>query len=342
VGAGVVLVRADPARGTRREGILARARRRGLRVVAEGASSDAGSDAPRWDGETLVLPPALLPPAGGRLPRRRVDSVEGLDAVARLLRAGEPVLVEWAHERVLPLETLVAARARPGTLWVATDRVEDVPTFLGALEHGADGVVLLVREEAALDHLEGILERALAPLTWTPAALVRVAPAGLGDRVIVDTTSLLGPEEAMLVGSRAALLLGVASEAVGSKFTRPRPFRVNAGAPHQYTLLADGTTRYLSELEPGDAVVIAAPSGAARAVRVGRLKIERRPLAHLTVELRGRRSTAFLQEAETVRLLTTEGPVAVTDLCAGLHLTAVELPAGRHLGHSVDETVDER
>jgi 3-dehydroquinate synthase II len=164
----------------------------------------------------------------------------------------------------------------------------------------------------------------------------------MGDRVIVDTTSLLQPEEGMLVGSAAALLLHVASEAVGSRYTRPRPFRVNAGAAHMYTLLANGDTRYLSELVAGDPVLVARPEGPVRAVRVGRIKIERRPLALVEVERAGRTFTAFLQEAETVRLTTTEGRIATTELRAGATVLAVSLPPARHLGMAVEETIEER
>jgi 3-dehydroquinate synthase II len=339
---GVVLVRVEPGGPDRPEAIAAHAGRRGIRVVAEGPAPAPTSSDARWEEGALHLSPTLLPPAGGVLTPVVVDSPEALAGVAASLRAGSPVLVEWTDERVLPLETLVAARVRRGTLWVLAERVEDVPVFLGALEHGADGVLVRVRDLASLDRLEAVLERAVPAIAWTPAEVVRVAPAGLGDRVLVDTTSLLGPEEGLLVGSRAALLLPVASEATGSRFTRPRPFRVNAGGPHQYTLLSDGSTRYLSELEPGDSVVIVVPGHGARSVRVGRLKIERRPLTQVTVEAEGARSTAFLQEAETVRLLTDEGPVPVPELRPGQRLAAGRFPAGRHLGVSVEETIVER
>jgi 3-dehydroquinate synthase II len=169
-----------------------------------------------------------------------------------------------------------------------------------------------------------------------------VVPGGLGDRVIVDTTSLLAPEEGILVGSAASFLFLVASEAVGSTYTRPRPFRVNAGAAHSYTLLADGTTRYLSELEAGDPVLIVHADGHTRRVRVGRLKIERRPLVMVQAGVDGLRPTVFLQEAETVRLRSPSGAVATTDLVVGTRILGHSLPAARHLGTVVDETIQER
>jgi len=52
----------------------------------------------------------------------------------------------------------------------------------------------------------------------------------------------------MEIGSRANFLFVVHNDSVGSSFTSPRPFRVNAGAIHCYTLAPDCTTKYLSEL----------------------------------------------------------------------------------------------
>lgn len=146
----------------------------------------------------------------------------------------------------------------------------------------------------------------------------------------------------MLVGSAAGYLFHIASEAEGSAFTRPRRFRVNAGAAHSYALLADGTTRYLDELEPGDAVLVAAPRSTARTARVGRLKIERRPLVLIRATALGHARTVFLQEAETVRLSTAERRVAVTELRPGTLVDGVSLPPARHLGTAVHETIEER
>jgi len=70
----------------------------------------------------------------------------------------------------------------------------------------------------------------------------------------------------------------VHNESVGSSFTSPRPFRVNAGAVHCYTLSPDGTTKYLSELETGVEVLVVDSKGKARRVTIGRCKIEKRPM----------------------------------------------------------------
>jgi 3-dehydroquinate synthase II len=272
-----------------------------------------------------------------------VRGPQELRAVQKRLGAGEQLAVRWKGERVIPLETLVASRGGAGKLWVVAERPEEVPGLLGALEHGADTVVVELRGVPELEALEALLDSAwVRPLDWQSARTEAVTPVGMGDRVIVDTTSLLAPDEGLFVGSAAAFLFHVVSETRGSRYTRPRPFRVNAGAAHSYVLLANGETRYLSELEPGDAILVARPRGAVRSVRVGRLKTERRPLKMLSASTPVGRCTVFVQEAETVRLTGPDGPVASTSLRPGMRLLGVRLPRGRHLGVVVEETIEER
>jgi 3-dehydroquinate synthase II len=341
----IVVALAAPEPGVNAE-IATRARRRGFRRFASIEAKPAlAQPAETWyhstpDGFQRVSSDSTDGAAFTRLYRVR-DPAE-LEPVLTALGRGEASAVRWSAERVIPLETLVAARRVRGSLWVVTAETSDIPAFLGALEHGADTIVVEVASPEILDDLERRLEHPAIALAWEKVPIRSVTPAGTGDRVIVDTTSLLQPEEGILVGSAAAFLFHIASEAVGSRYTRPRPFRVNAGAAHLYTLLANGETRYLSELVPGDAVLACTPERTTRNVRVGRIKIERRPMVLVEGEVRARRFTVFLQEAETVRLSTESGRVATTDLRAGAMAWGVHLAPGRHLGVAVEETLEER
>jgi 3-dehydroquinate synthase II len=265
-----------------------------------------------------------------------------LEGIAERLHGGHFVLLSFVGESVIPLENLIAYRQGKGTLWVRAPNARSAPGLLGALESGSDAVVVPVKNGEEVTQLEGLLELIPRALTWKEAEVLRVAPGGMGDRVILDTTSTLTEKEGMLVGSAGAFLLHVVSEAAGSRYTRPRPFRVNAGAIHSYTLLANGETRYLSEVEPGDQVVVTVPGGSSRAVRVGRIKIERRPLSLIEVAVEGGRFTLFAQEAETVRLSGVDGPLAVTGLSPGSKVWGVTLPKARHFGRAVEETIQER
>ena len=328
---------------TLRRAIVERARRRGFRRFLDGGDEplrpEPGEEVAARRGDRLYMPGGS--PEG--VPVLRVRDAAELERASRAAADAGVLAIEWTADRVIPLENAIAARGRRFEIWVYAHGPLEVPGALGALEHGADRVFVEVRSPEEVDQLESLVEGPVpAGLEWTQRRLSAVNPAGIGDRVLVDTTSLLRPNEGLLVGSAAAFLFHVASEAVGSAFSRPRPFRVNAGAAHSYVLLADGATRYLSELEPGDAVLAAEPAGPARAVRVGRVKIERRPMVVVTADDLGTARTIFLQEAETVRVSTAEGRIPTTELRAGASVHGVRLPPARHLGRSVEETIEER
>jgi 3-dehydroquinate synthase II len=327
-----------------RDGIVERAVRHGFRRFVVGSTDRT----PEVAEEILVRTDQgnlewLRPPDRPAIPIFPLADPEDLPQAIALGRSRAGVAITWKLERVIPLENLLADAHGRYPVWVILDRLRDVPAMLGALEHGADRVVVEISHVDQLDALEAALDepRGVA-ISWELVPITRVVPAGVGDRVIVDTTSILRAGEGILVGSAAAFLFHVASEAVGSRFTRPRPFRVNAGAAHSYALLADGTTRYLSELVAGDAVLAVEPNGNPRSVRVGRIKIERRPMVLVEIDRKGRRYTAFLQEAETVRLSAENDRVATTHLEVGQRVFGAAFPPARHLGGVVEETIEER
>jgi 3-dehydroquinate synthase II len=326
-----------------RTAIVDRARRRGFVRFHDAAevplAMEAGEEVVVRRGNRLFLGAG---PSDG-IPVLRVHDAAELELATHRVPEGGVLAIEWVGDRVIPLENAIAARGRRFSVWVYARGPLEVPGALGALEHGADRVFVEVRSPDEVDQLESIVEGPVpARLDWAQLVVSSVRPSGVGDRVLVDTTSILRPTEGLLVGSAAAFLFHVASEAIGSTFSRPRPFRVNAGAAHSYVLMADGATRYLSELEAGDTVLAAEPAGSVRAVRVGRVKIERRPLVVVTADDRGASRTVFLQEAETVRVSTAEGRVATTELRPGASVHGVRLPPARHLGRAVEETIEER
>lgn len=323
--------------------IVDRARRRGFRRFVLDSRTpftpEEGEEVLRRDGDRILRTAGDENP----IPIVSVGDEAGLARAVREAAPGAALAIEWSNDRVIPLENAIAARGRRFELWAYARTPDEVPAALGALEHGADQVIVEVHLPSDIDALESVVEGPLpAGLEWTLVPVTSIRPVGVGDRVIVDTTSLLTAAEGLLVGSAAAFLFHVASEAVGSKFSRPRPFRVNAGSAHSYVLMSDGSTRYLAELGPGDAVLVAEPRGRARSVRVGRIKIERRPLDIITAEDEGVHRTLFLQEAETVRVSTEAERVATTELDPGARIYGVRLPAARHLGHAVQETIEER
>ena len=164
----------------------------------------------------------------------------------------------------------------------------------------------------------------------------------LGDRVCIDTCSLLEQGEGMLIGSQSSCLFLVCSESFESDYVNSRPFRVNAGAVHSYILCPDGTTKYLSEIASGDELLSRMPDGNLRTVNVGRVKIEIRPMLYIQAKAAGKTYSVVLQNAETIRLGTPSGAVSVSDLAIG-DLVYVRLESGgRHFGHTMAETICEK
>ena len=155
----------------------------------------------------------------------------------------------------------------------------------------------------------------------------------------VDTASMLHKGEGMLIGNRSNFLFLVHNESVGSSFTSPRPFRVNAGAVHCYTLSPDGTTNYLSEVETGSEVLILNSKGEARRATVGRAKIERRPMLMIKASIGNEIGGIIAQDAETIRFVKANGQlVSVTHLKKGDVVMAHSKPAtGRHFGMEVSD-----
>lgn len=264
-------------------------------------------------------------------------------AHALALAGKEATLVVDARDwKVIPLENLIAACQGRTKLVAETASIDDAKLFLDTLEVGVDGLLFHAKSAADVRALADLLA---AKATQVPLAVARVTsvrPVGNGDRVCLDTASLLAVGEGMLVGSQSGGLFLVGSEAAESPYVASRPFRVNAGAVHAYALLPGGKTRYLSELRVGDEVLAVRPDGTTRVATLGRVKIESRPLLLVEAEVGGRRLATLLQNAETVPLVGPKGPVPVTTLKPGDEVLVRLDDAARHFGMAVRETITER
>ncbi|MDP7081142.1 MAG: 3-dehydroquinate synthase II [Candidatus Undinarchaeales archaeon] len=246
------------------------------------------------------------------------------------------VIVEASDWRIIPLENIIASSLR--VLGVVSD-VEEARLFATILEKGVDGLVVRDDIEAVRD----MLSEQARHIELEPVEISEVREIGEGDRVCIDTCSILEPGEGALVGNQGACLFLVHAENVENPYIATRPFRVNAGPVHEYVLVGD-RTRYLSELEAGEPLLVVRTDGATRIVTVGRAKIERRPLVLVVAKMGDIPAKTVLQNAETVRLVRPDGSlVPVTELKAGDEVLAYrEAPKGRHFGMAVEETIVER
>jgi 3-dehydroquinate synthase II len=246
--------------------------------------------------------------------------------------------------KVIPLENLIAGLQKPDVKIIAGVRdAEEAKLALETLEYGSDGILLDTNDLSEIKKVTGIRDRAgMENLPLVKAHVTKVKQVGMGDRVCVDTASLMVPGEGMLIGSQSNGLFLVHAESEESPYVAARPFRVNAGAVHAYIRVGE-KTRYLSELCAGDDVLVVNSGGETRPAVVGRVKIERRPLMLVEAEVEGAKIKTLLQNAETIKLVGADmKPVPVTALKEGDQVLVYFEAAARHFGIKIEETIIEK
>ena len=267
------------------------------------------------------------------------------DILKASLTGAEFIIADAINWKIIPLENIVAKLRESKTkIYGIANNSEELRTLFGVLEIGVDGVILSTDDPTEIIQSKRYLNPIVFPIRL--ARIQEVKDVGMGERVCVDTISMLHSGEGMLVGSRSNFMFLIHNESLGSSFTSPRPFRVNAGAVYCYTLTSDGRTKYLSELEGGTEILIVNQNGTTRPVTVGRSKIETRPLRLIRAgfDKEQESGTVILQNAETIRFITKgKKLLAITDAKIGDEiLVSIQPQTGRHFGMTVQEYILEK
>jgi 3-dehydroquinate synthase II len=247
-------------------------------------------------------------------------------------------MLDWT---IIPIENLLARRGK--NIIVQVENSEQARLMTEILEKGVDGVVLNSTDineiKRTAEIIQGISER----IALVTATITNCRQLGMGDRACLDTCTQMGLGEGMLVGNTASGFFLVHSESIDNPYVASRPFRVNAGAVHAYTLAPGGKTKYLADLKAGDEVMIVNFEGKSQTAYLGRNKIEKRPMMLVEADAEGTPISLVLQNAETIRLVDTDGKaISVTSLKPGDKVLGHIERAGRHFGMQVDETLIER
>jgi len=267
------------------------------------------------------------------------------------------IVLEFEDWSMIPIENLIAASQGTPTKIAAKIRTPEEAQGAGfALETGVDALIvendkhmidaafIIKSQRGEKEDLEIVDTLESDSIKISNLEVKSIEEGGVGERYCIDLTSLLSVGEGMLIGSSASSLALVHGETIDSEFVPQRPFRVNAGPPHSYVMMADRTTKYISELKSNDSVLISNLNGDTRIARIGRLKIEKRPF--LTIywdNLFDKPSSIFLQQAETVRLINSSGKsISVTSLKVGDTIIGWNGEGSRHIGESISSMVDER
>ena len=265
--------------------------------------------------------------------------------VSKLGTVADYVILKGKNWKVIPLENIIASlQERNSKIMVDVHNYEEAKLALETMEHGSDGVLLSSNDGNEIRKLGDLIEKTSKEIyDLKVATITKVESVGLGDRVCVDTCSIMEVGEGMLIGSFASGLFMVHSESLESEYVASRPFRVNAGAVHAYVMTPGNKTRYLSELEAGDEVITINSKGEAKTAIIGRSKIERRPLMMIEAEYEGKKIRTLVQNAETIRLVTDKGePISVADIKVGDKILAYFTDGARHFGMAIEEQIIEK
>ncbi len=179
---------------------------------------------------------------------------------------------DWS---IIPLENLIA---QTKGIIAEVDSFAKAKTALQILEKGVDGVLLNTTNLNEMKKTANLIKNISEKINLVTAKIINTKVLGMGDRVCIDTCSKMKLGEGMLIGNSSGAMFLVHSETIENPYVETRPFRVNAGGLHAYTLLPEGKTKYLSEIKSGDEVLIVNSKGDTQIAIVGRVKIERRPM----------------------------------------------------------------
>ncbi len=269
-----------------------------------------------------------------------VADKQGEDAAAAVT-PNKTVVLKMLDWTIIPIENLLARRGK--NIMVQVENSEQAKLMVEILEKGVDGVVLKTTDINEIKRCAEIIQGVSERMSLIEGVITSTKQLGMGDRCCLDTCTQMGLGEGMLVGNAASGFFLVHSESIDNPYVASRPFRVNAGAVHAYTLAPGGKTKYLADLKAGDEVMLVDFEGKTQTAYLGRNKIEKRPMMLVEADAGGQPISLVLQNAETIRLVTPEGKaISATSLKAGDKVLVHIEKAGRHFGMQVDETLIER
>ncbi|MEC3885151.1 3-dehydroquinate synthase II [Halobacillus sp. HZG1] len=255
------------------------------------------------------------------------------------------LILDFKDETNIPLELVIAKlqEYKINIVKRVTSTNEGRISF-DVMEVGANGILLSSHNVEEILSINNLIQKTKnTKLEIIKATVKKVEHLDAGERACIDTTSLLTKEEAMVVGSTSSGGLMVCSETHYLPYMNTRPFRVNAGAVHSYVWCPDDTTEYITDLRVGNQVIVVDLEGNCRAVNVGRMKIEVRPLLLIECEYQGISINTIVQDDWHIRIFDGNGnPKSATTFKPGDEIMAYVCDPGRHMGVKISETITEQ
>lgn len=272
-------------------------------------------------------------------PEVKIKDKRDEEKAVKIARKVSQIIIKCDNWKIIPMENLIAKLRGKTKIIAKVKNTEDAKIALQTLELGVDGIFLKIDDMQEFLKIKKMImkQEERKQLTLEEAEITKIEKLGIGARACIDTADLMTNGEGALVGSSSQGMFLVQGEVEENPFVSPRPFRINAGAISLYVMVSLEKTKYLEEMKAGEPLLIVDRGGRARTAFVCRSKIELRPMLLVEAKKEGKTAKIVLQNAETVRLVTKEGSIAVTDIKGGEKVLVHFEEGGRHFGTLVKE-----
>lgn len=275
-----------------------------------------------------------------------VNDKDSMDRIVDLSSTYKNIIVEFESETNIPLELILAYSQINNVNICKIVNCSDAGWNAAmTMEMGSHYILIKTKDVKEIIEARNKFNKFnQETLHIEPLKIKELTHLSMGDRVCIDTTSLLDKNEGILIGSTSYGGILVSSETHFLPYMDLRPFRVNAGALHSYVWCADGKTKYLSELKAGDEVLAVHSDGSARIVNVGRVKSERRPMLLIKAQSKsGQEVNVIVQDDWHIRILCVDGSVKNSTLLKpGDEVAGYICKPGRHMGVKIEESITEK
>jgi len=281
------------------------------------------------------------------LERVEIKSQKDIDALKNKLSSLSYLIAKLSDWKVIPVENLIALTQRHDIkILVETNDTEVAESVAYALESGVDG--FLVSDPKKVGEFCSLYQPRME-LNLVDAEVTEVKKAEIGKRVCVDTIASFEEREGILVGFRPYFMVLADAERYENPYVNVRDWRVNAGAARLYTQVfsEDGfSPKLLDDLKAKDEIceeILAVNhEGKTRKAYAAVLKKERRPMKFIKAKYGNKTGTICSQDAETVRIVSPDGSIPVSNIRPGDMVKAyISEPLATHFGRVVKEYIVE-
>ena len=133
----------------------------------------------------------------------KVTSKKDEDTILQAANNGADfVIVDAETWKIIPLENIIARLRKTNTkVYTMADTASEVRTMFSVLQLGVDGVILHTSSTSTIK--KSMLYMGTREFPLKLAKVVEIKDVGVGERVCVDTASILNRGEGMLIGSRS-------------------------------------------------------------------------------------------------------------------------------------------